>query len=69
MLRIVTKALRVQGNNTGSVADLRDAVRAVAAAKIMPVIDRRFGLGEASAAYRHLASGGHFGKIVIEHDP
>ena len=35
---------------------------------LKPVIDRRFAFAEAPAAYRHLASGAHLGKIVIGHD-
>ena len=65
---IITKALRVLGNNTGSVADLRDATNAIAAAKIAPVVDRVFALEETPQAYELLAKGGqHFGKIVITH--
>ena len=30
-----------------------------------PVVDRVFSFDEARAAYAHLASGGHFGKVVI----
>lgn len=65
---IIIKALRVIGNNTGSVADLRDAAAAIDAAKIQPVVDRVFSLAETSAAYQLLAKGGqHFGKIVLTH--
>jgi NADPH:quinone reductase-like Zn-dependent oxidoreductase len=32
---------------------------------IKPVIDKSFAFEEAQAAYDHLASGKHFGKIVI----
>lgn len=68
LLKIVVKALRVVGNNTGSVADLAQATRAVAAHRILPVIDRVFGIDETGAAYAELASGGrHFGKIAIKH--
>ena len=35
---------------------------------IVNLIDRRFPFAEAPAAYRHLASGTHFGKVVITHD-
>ena len=34
--------------------------------EIEPVIDRVFAYKEASAAYDHLASGTHFGKIVVQ---
>jgi NADPH:quinone reductase-like Zn-dependent oxidoreductase len=62
-------ALRVIGHNTGSVADLRDVARAVAAARIQPVVDRVFPFAEAAAADRLLSAGGqHFGKIAIAHE-
>ena len=66
LLPIIVKALRVVGNNTGSVADLMDAAKAIAAHRIVPVIDQRFSMAETSAAYVELAAGGrHFGKIAI----
>jgi NADPH:quinone reductase-like Zn-dependent oxidoreductase len=68
LLPIIIKALNVKGNNTGSVADLRDAARAIAATGIKPVIDRTFALDETPQAYARLAKGGqHFGKITIAH--
>ena len=68
LLPIIVKALRLVGNNTGSVADLADAMRAIAAHRIVPVIDRRFGLDDTAAAYAELAAGGrHFGKLAIVH--
>jgi D-arabinose 1-dehydrogenase-like Zn-dependent alcohol dehydrogenase len=67
MLLIVVKALNVQGNNTCSVVDLRDAVRAIAAARIQPVIDKTFDCGETMQAYANLAAGDHFGKIALVH--
>jgi len=68
LLPIIVKALNVQGNNTGSVADLRDAARAIAASGIKPVIDRTFTLDETAQAYARLATGGqHFGKLAIAH--
>lgn len=68
LFAILKKELRVQGVSTGSVADLRDVVRAVAASRIMPVVDKTFGIDETPQAYAYLAQGGqHFGKIVITH--
>ncbi|MFL6602589.1 MAG: NAD(P)-dependent alcohol dehydrogenase [Steroidobacteraceae bacterium] len=68
LLPIIVKALNLQGNNTGSVADLRDAARAIGAAGIRPVIDRTFAIDETAQAYARLANGGqHFGKIAIAH--
>jgi NADPH:quinone reductase-like Zn-dependent oxidoreductase len=68
LLPIILKSLRVVGNNTGSVADLAEAARAIAAHCIVPVIDRVFGLDDVSAAYAELSAGGrHFGKLGIAH--
>ncbi|QNM95301.1 zinc-dependent alcohol dehydrogenase family protein [Chitinimonas koreensis] len=68
LLTIIVKALRIVGNNTGSVADLAEATRAIAAHRIVPAIDRVFGLDEVAAAYAELAAGGrHFGKLAIAH--
>jgi NADPH:quinone reductase-like Zn-dependent oxidoreductase len=39
--------------------------RAIAQAKLRPVIDRSFGWNEARVAYDYLQSGVHFGKVVI----
>jgi len=38
---------------------------AISANQIKPVIDKVFSFDEAQAAYKHMASGAHFGKIVI----
>lgn len=65
LFQIIVKALRVQGNNTGSVADLREAARAIAAARIVPVLDRVFPMADVAAAYRHLQAGAHVGKVVL----
>jgi NADPH:quinone reductase-like Zn-dependent oxidoreductase len=68
LFSIIGKALRVVGNSTGSVADLKEAVRASAAHRIVPVVDRRFGLDETAAAYAELAAGSrHFGKLAFVH--
>ncbi|MGB4074707.1 zinc-dependent alcohol dehydrogenase family protein [Pseudomonas sp.] len=68
LLPIIVKALRIVGNSTGSVADLGEAVRAIAAHRIVPVIDRVFSLDETGAAYAELSAGGrHFGKLGIVH--
>jgi NADPH:quinone reductase-like Zn-dependent oxidoreductase len=68
LMTIMTKALNVQGNNTGPVSDLRDVARAIAASKITPVVDTTFGIGDVPQAYAYLAEcGRHFGKIAIAH--
>jgi NADPH:quinone reductase-like Zn-dependent oxidoreductase len=68
LMPIILKALRVIGNNTGSVADLASVAQAVAAARIEPVVDRVFSPSSAAEAYALMASGGrYFGKIVFSH--
>jgi NADPH:quinone reductase-like Zn-dependent oxidoreductase len=63
---IFHKNLRVVGIYVGSVAMFEGLLRALETAKIDPIIDRTFSFGEAKEAYAHLASGAHFGKVVIK---
>ncbi|WP_295957551.1 NAD(P)-dependent alcohol dehydrogenase [Rhodoferax sp.] len=68
LLPVIVKGLRIVGNSTGSVADLAQATRAIATHRIVPVIDRIFGIADTSAAYTELIAGGrHFGKLAIVH--
>jgi NADPH:quinone reductase-like Zn-dependent oxidoreductase len=62
---IFYRRLRIAGVYVGSVEMLERFTRAMAAARLHPVIDRVFDFQDAPAAYRHLASGEHFGKVVI----
>ena len=62
---IFHKNIRVQGVYVGSVAMFQRLVRVLAESSIDPVIDRIFAFEETRAAYEHLASGTHFGKVVI----
>jgi len=55
----------VQGISVGSMQMFEAMSRAIAASGIKLVIDKVFHFDEAQAAYRHMASGAHFGKIVI----
>lgn len=66
LFSIIGKALKVVGNNTGSVADLAEAARAITAQRIVPVLGQTFDVAETSVAFSRLAEGGqHFGKIAI----
>ncbi|HZJ68106.1 MAG TPA: NAD(P)-dependent alcohol dehydrogenase, partial [Kofleriaceae bacterium] len=65
---IFHKCLRIAGVYVGSVAMFESLVRALEATKIEPIIDRVFGFGEVKDAYAHLASGAHFGKVVVRVD-
>jgi NADPH:quinone reductase-like Zn-dependent oxidoreductase len=62
---IFGRRANVQGISVGSTQMFEAMNRAVAANAIKPVIDKVFGFAEAQAAYRHMAAGAHFGKIVI----
>jgi NADPH:quinone reductase-like Zn-dependent oxidoreductase len=58
--------IRVDGVYVGSTKNLRELAESVSGSGLRPVIDRVFPFAEARAAYEHLGSGSHFGKIVIE---
>jgi NADPH:quinone reductase-like Zn-dependent oxidoreductase len=62
---IFARRANVQGISVGSTQMFSAMNRAIEVSAIKPVIDKVFGFDEAQAAYRHMASGAHFGKIVI----
>ncbi|MCA9612567.1 MAG: NAD(P)-dependent alcohol dehydrogenase [Myxococcales bacterium] len=62
---ILLRSLRVDGIYVGSVAMFERFARAVETAKLRPVVDRVFAVEETKAAFEHLASGRHLGKVVI----
>ncbi|MBM3981269.1 MAG: NAD(P)-dependent alcohol dehydrogenase [Planctomycetes bacterium] len=65
-LLVLMKAVRLQGVFVGSRA-MFEAMNAVIGAKhLRPVIDRTFALSDAVAAFRHLESAAHFGKVVVK---
>ncbi len=64
---ILRRNLRVQGLYVGSKQMFEGMNRAIAANGLNPVIDKVFPFAEAKAAYKHLKSQNHFGKIVISH--
>jgi NADPH:quinone reductase-like Zn-dependent oxidoreductase len=65
LVPILMRNIRLQGIMVGSRDMFGRMLRTLATREIVPVIDRVFEFGEAPAAFDHLASGGHFGKIVI----
>lgn len=65
-LPIMRKSLTVQGIYVGSRNLFRQMNRAIEAAGLRPVIDRRFAFDAAPEAYRAMQAAGHFGKLVIE---
>ena len=63
---ILAQRANVQGISVGSTQMFEAMNRAIAVATLKPVIDKVFAFDEAPAAYRHLQSAQHFGKIVIK---
>ena len=62
---ILIRQLRVHGVYVGSREDFLAMNQAITASRLLPVIDRVFPFAEAPAAFHHMASATHFGKIVI----
>jgi NADPH:quinone reductase-like Zn-dependent oxidoreductase len=65
-LLVLMKSICLQGIFVGSRAMFEEMNRLIVARGIRPVIDRTFPLADAAAAFRHLESGAHFGKVVVE---
>ena len=62
---LVGRGLRATRIYVGSRTMFEDMNHALALREVHPVVDRVFELGDAVAAYRHLESQTHFGKVVI----
>ena len=60
--------VRVRRIYVGSVSMFEAMNRAIEVSAIRPVIDKVYAFGHAPEAYRHMASGAHFGKIVVSVD-
>lgn len=65
---VVMQQVRLQGVTVGSKEGLDAMLRAMALAGTKPVLDERFDFSETGvrAAFNHMGSGSHFGKIVID---
>lgn len=64
-LPILTGGVTVRGFMVGSREMFEAMSRAISQHRIVPMIDRVFAFDEAAAAFAHLQSAAHFGKIVI----
>lgn len=64
---VVTRHVRLQGITVGSGDDFRAMARAIGESGLKPPIDSEFTFENLHAALDHLASGRHFGKIVIRY--
>ena len=62
---MVMQQQRLQGTTVGSVEDLQAMADAIAVNRMKPVVDKVFPFSEAKAAFAHMASGAHFGKVAI----
>ena len=62
---IMARRANIQGISVGSTQMFEAMNAAISANRIKPVIDRVFSFDEAQSAYKHMAAGAHFGKIVI----
>lgn len=68
LMPIIAKAIRVQGGNTGSAQDLSDAVAAIDAHRITPVVGRVFPVDRVRDAYAALDEARQLGKIALDID-
>ncbi len=66
LFSLVGRNANISGIYVGSRTDFEEMNRFLEVRQIRPVIDKTFRFEEAPAAYAWLASGSHFGKIVIE---
>jgi NADPH:quinone reductase-like Zn-dependent oxidoreductase len=64
-MSFMRKGLRVQGIYVGHRNMFEDMNRAIAQHELRPVIDRTFAMEDARDAFHYMATGHHFGKIVI----
>jgi len=62
---LLGKQATVHGVFVGSRGHFERMNAAIHANRLDPIVDRTFGFDEAAAAYRHLESGKHFGKVVL----
>lgn len=62
---LLAGAKRLVGIYVGSRTMLDQTMRFAASTHLQPVVDRVFPFAQAKEAYRYMASGAHFGKVVI----
>ncbi len=66
LLPVLMQNLRLQGIMVGSREMFEHLNAALSLSGIKPVIDRVFPFDQAAQAFAHMASGAHFGKIVVK---
>jgi NADPH:quinone reductase-like Zn-dependent oxidoreductase len=63
---IMARRANVQGISVGSTQMFEAMNRAITGGSLKPVIDKVFSFDETPAAFRHMQSAQHFGKIVVK---
>lgn len=66
LIPILMQHVRMQGVLVGSREDQQGLSRSFASQGTKPILDRVFDFGDAVPAFEHMASGKHFGKIVVK---
>jgi NADPH:quinone reductase-like Zn-dependent oxidoreductase len=66
LVPILMQNLRIQGIIVGSRANFEDMNRAIEFHKMKPIVDKVFSFDQTRQAFEMMASGTHFGKIVIK---
>jgi NADPH:quinone reductase-like Zn-dependent oxidoreductase len=67
LLPVLMQDVRLQGVIVGSREHFVQMTQAIAAAKLAPVVEsKRFALEQVREAFAFMASGAHFGKIVVQ---
>jgi len=65
LMPVLMKGVRVQGIFVGSREMFEAMNRAILLHQMKPIVDRVFGFNEIQAAYKHMESAAHFGKICV----
>ena len=63
---IIAKNITIKGIASGSRAMLASALDVIAKSGIEMIVDKAFGFDDAPAAFAHLESGAHMGKVIIK---
>ena len=63
---LFSNQIRTSGIMVGSRTDREDMIRAIAANRLRPIIDRQYPLRNIVGAFEYFESRRHFGKVCIE---
>jgi len=66
LTRALMQDVRIQGVIVGPRETFEDMNRAISQHGLRPVVDEVFELSDSQAAFKHMAAGKHFGKIVVK---